>query len=83
MEFRCGWRALQDYSQKNTVINRLSRDLTCGYWELNEAVGRLQADVKSTRRELKQARKALLANEVDHLLSEADSKDGLRIVRRV
>ncbi len=83
VEFRCGWRALQDYSQKNTIINRLSNDLTCGFWELNEAVGRLQADAKLTRRELKQARKALLANEVDHLLSDADSMDGLRIVRRV
>ena len=83
VEFRCGWRALQDYSQKNTIISRLSSELTCGYRELNESVGRLQADAKTTRRELKQARKALLANEVDRLLSEADPKDGLRIVRRV
>ncbi|MFQ5407256.1 MAG: alanine--tRNA ligase-related protein [Anaerolineales bacterium] len=82
VEFRCGWRALDDYSVKNEIVNGLAATLTCGYRELSAAVERLQADVKSSRRALRKARKELVSFEAQQLLATTPAHNGLRIVRQ-
>jgi alanyl-tRNA synthetase len=81
VEFRCGKRALRDYRQKNALVNQLAAEFTVGHWEIDEAVSRLRAELKDTRRELKDARARLLEHEVVRLLDSATERDGVRVVK--
>ena len=71
VEFLCGERALRDYESKNEVLSRLATKLTVGYWELEQAVERLQAEGKQLRKTLRQTRKRLLAVEAAELAETA------------
>jgi len=80
LEFKCGGRSLHDYRAKNDVINRLAADLTVGYWDIPEAIQRLQAETRSLRSELKAAREQLIEAEAQTLGSAASLQGNLRIV---
>lgn len=83
VEFLCGQRALVDYGRKNNVLLDLARSLSVGWWELPEAVSRLDADVKDARRELRRAQDALLDAEAEALWHAAERLPaaGLRVAR--
>lgn len=80
LEFKCGGRALRDYRDKNDVINRLVSDMTVGYWELPDAVKRVQDENKALRAELKAAREQLVEAEALALLQKATPRGNWRIV---
>jgi alanyl-tRNA synthetase len=82
LEFKCGSRSLRDYREKNDVISRLTASLTVGYWELNEAVARLQTENKALRSDLKMARDRLADAEAMVMLSSAPLYSDRRIVAR-
>jgi alanyl-tRNA synthetase len=71
VEFLCGKRALDDYRSRNDMVSRLANMLTVGYWELDQAVERLQAEGKQLRKGLRQARKRLLKVEASELAETA------------
>jgi alanyl-tRNA synthetase len=52
VEFRCGRRALSDYRRKHQLITQAAAELSIGFGELAQAIGRLQADAKAARRQL-------------------------------
>jgi alanyl-tRNA synthetase len=83
VEFLCGGRALRDYRAKNEMIHTLAAQLTVGYWELDQAVERLQADYKEMRREMRQAREALVEVEASRLAESAERRPEYRLVRRL
>jgi alanyl-tRNA synthetase len=83
LEFRCGGRALRDYRDKNDVINRLVSDMTVGYWELPDAVKRVQDENKTLRAELKAVREQLVESEAQALLQKATARGNWRIVTQV
>ncbi|UCG23505.1 MAG: hypothetical protein JSW55_15360 [Chloroflexota bacterium] len=53
IEFFCGQRALTDYDRKNKILERLSGEMTTGYWELERSIAKLRDELKSARRSLK------------------------------
>jgi alanyl-tRNA synthetase len=69
IEFRCGRRALLDYRRKHQLISQVAADLTIGFWELDQAIGRLQAEAKSSRRQLLDAEARLQQYEARDLLN--------------
>jgi len=71
VEFLCGGRALRDYQAKNGMVNRLTAMLTVGYWELDQAVERVQAEAKELRHDLRKARTRLLEVEANELARSA------------
>jgi alanyl-tRNA synthetase len=71
VEFVCGKRALHDYRSRNEVVGRLAKLLTVGYWELDQAVERLQAEGKQLRKDLRWARGRLLEVEARELAETA------------
>ncbi len=83
VEFRCGGRALRDYREKNSTVNKLIADLTCAPAEVNQAVTRLQDDFKQAQRALKAATHQLLDFESERLVRAAEEKDGVRIIKVV
>lgn len=80
VEFRCGARAVADYDARQTVVTALTNRLTCGYWEVDAAVGRLQAELKETARQLKKAQGALLQSEAAQLLAAAEPAGAVHLV---
>ncbi len=79
----CGWRALVDAHRKNRLVNEVSASLSVGESEMAEAVARLQEEVKSSARLLKQAEIRLLDFEVEQLLSQAEMLGDVRLVKSV
>jgi alanyl-tRNA synthetase len=81
--FVCGGRALRDYRAKDAMIDQLVRRLTVGYWELDEAVARLQDEAKTLRHELHDARQRLLDTEAAELADSAVAHGAYRAVWRI
>lgn len=83
VEFLCGRRALRDYRARSEVVDQLATRLTVGYWELDQAVERLQDEAKQSRRDLRQMRERLLHIEAADLFEDAIPREGYRVVERV
>lgn len=73
IQFICGWRALQDYQQKTTVLKHLTEMLSSGEPDLPQNVGKLQEEAKSLRREYATLTKHLLEYEAKALLAERET----------
>ncbi len=74
VEFRCGRRALHDYRRKNQLIMQVASDLTVGFWELDQAIGRMQADAKALRKQLSEADTRLQQVEARELLESIEPR---------
>jgi alanyl-tRNA synthetase len=72
VEFRCGRRALHDYRRKNQLIMQAASDLTVGFWELDQAIGRMQSDAKALRKQLSEADTRLQQYEARELLESIE-----------
>lgn len=83
VEFRCGGRALTDYGRKNRMVQQLATMLTTGHFELDQAVERLQTEIKQLHRQLREARERLVAYEAAELAAQAERIGELAVIRRV
>ena len=79
--FLCGGRALLDYRQKNSLVNRLSAALTTGADQVEESVSHMREELQAARRQLRHQASQLLDYEAERLLARATPSDGLRVVR--
>ena len=80
VEFRCGRRALIDYRRKNQLLNQVSSDLTIGFWELDQAIGRMQADAKALRKQLSEADARLQQYEAQELLRTIEPRGDFGLI---
>jgi alanyl-tRNA synthetase len=80
VEFRCGQRALLDYRRKHQLISQAASDLTIGFWELDQAIGRLQADAKAARRQLLDAEARLQQYEARDLLDAIEPRGDFGLI---
>ncbi len=80
VEFRCGRRALLDYRRKNQLLNQVSSDLTIGFWELDQAIGRMQADAKALRKQLSEADARLQQYEARELLDSIEPRGDFGLI---
>lgn len=71
-DFLCGWRVLHDYHWKNRELRELSSSLTVGEREVVQAVGRLQGDLKSQKKENKKLRDQLIGYEAGDIISASE-----------
>lgn len=83
VEFLCGGRALRDYRAKNAMVNQLAGALTVGYWELDQAVERLQGEAKQLRQDLRRARMQLVSAQAAELAEAAVARGPYRVVWRL
>ena len=80
VEFLCGGRALGDYRAKNALLMDLAREHTVGHWEVADLVHRMAGELKESRRELRNARDALLDAEAAALWHQAAVVGPARVV---
>lgn len=75
IEFLCGRRALNDYKEKNEVLNNLSAEFTTGFRELENSVAKLQAEARSARNSFKKQTKRLIALESEEMLRGVKNRE--------
>ncbi len=80
IEFRCGGRALSDYRRKHAVVSKAAGDLTIGFWELDQAIGRMQGDTKALRKQLSDAELKLQQYEAQDLIAAARVYGDFRLI---
>jgi alanyl-tRNA synthetase len=80
VEFRCGRRALIDYRRKHQLISQAASDLTIGFWELDQAIGRMQAEAKAARKQLMEADARLQQFEARDLLNSIEPRGGFGLI---
>jgi alanyl-tRNA synthetase len=78
--FKCGGRALADYQVSLRTVQQASADLSVHPTDLLEAVGRLQAELKEARRQLKATEAMMMEHEAERLWRETPEHDGVRRV---
>jgi alanyl-tRNA synthetase len=80
IEFRCGRRALIDYRRKHQLISQAASDLSIGFWELDQAIGRMQADAKTARKQLVEADARLQQYEARELLNSSEPRGDFGLI---
>jgi alanyl-tRNA synthetase len=80
VEFRCGRRALADYSRKHQMISQVAGVLSVGYGELDQAISRMQVESKDLRKRLADAEGKLLVYEAAELDAAAQNRGEFRLV---
>jgi alanyl-tRNA synthetase len=80
LEFRCGGRALADYSDKHRVISALANEMNCRFPEVPEIVAKLRAELKTAQTALKELREQLVEYEAAKLLAEATQHNGYKLI---
>ena len=83
VSFRCGQRALNDYREKNGVVNALTAELTVGYWDLENSVVKLREEAKTQSRLVRKLQSRIVEIEMDHLVSSAQPYKGVHILEKV
>ncbi|MGD9001398.1 MAG: DHHA1 domain-containing protein [Anaerolineae bacterium] len=83
IEFLCGARALRDYEAKNGITATLASKLTVGYWELEDAIDRLQEENKELQHTQRELRQRLLDMEATQLLGTAVVPGPYQVVAKV
>jgi alanyl-tRNA synthetase len=80
--FLCGGRALQNYQRSLHTLQSVSVGLSVGPDELPEAIDRIEAEAKASRKELRRARDVLVAYEAERLWEAAPEMQGARVIVR-
>jgi alanyl-tRNA synthetase len=80
IEFRCGQRALIDYRRKHQLISQAASELSIGFWELDQAIGRLQAEAKAARKQLAEADARLQQYEARDLLNSIEPRGDFGLI---
>jgi alanyl-tRNA synthetase len=83
VEFRCGGRALDDYREKNAVVNQLTADLTCAVGEIGGAINKLRDELKAAQSALKSTANRLIEYEARELIDAAPQYNELCVVSAV
>jgi len=78
--FLCGKRALRDYQHSLRSIQQVSADLSVHPAELGEALGRMQQELKDSRKQLKIARDKLVVIRADQMWENEVEVGGVRKV---
>lgn len=83
IEFRCGSRALMDYRVKNNVLLEASAKLNSGYWEVSQAVERLQEQNRAQATRIRALSMRLLEYEAQLLIANAVMHGNTRVIKAV
>jgi alanyl-tRNA synthetase len=78
-EFLCGWRAWQDYRDKNRSILEISQKFSAHERDAARAVEKMLQDTRQSRKKMEQLQKALAAYEA----REAVSSESGWLIRRI
>jgi alanyl-tRNA synthetase len=80
LEFICGWRALRDYTRKQSMVREVSKLLMTSDAELVAQAERLVAERDALKQSLVEKERLLLEVEVRQHLAQADQLGGVRLL---
>lgn len=80
LEFICGWRALRDYTRKQSMVREVSKLLMTSDAEVMSQAERLVAERDTLKQSLLEKERQLLEVEVRQYLARADQLGGVRLL---
>ncbi|MDR7316341.1 DHHA1 domain-containing protein [Brevibacillus nitrificans] len=80
LEFICGWRALRDYTRKQSMVREVSKLLMTSDVELVAQAERLVAERDALKQSLVEKERQLLEVEVRQYLAQAEQLGGVRLL---
>ncbi|MGG4498846.1 alanyl-tRNA editing protein [Brevibacillus reuszeri] len=83
LEFICGWRALRDYTRKQSTVRELARQFLTSEAELVEQTQRVIAERDLLKQTLAEKEKLLLEVEVQKQLAVATAIGNVRLIQHV
>lgn len=83
IEFCCGNRALQDYTQKHTIVNDLTAELTTGATELLQSIIKMRQENKDAQRTIKKQHEALVASRAQQFIVNGTKIRELTLVKKL
>lgn len=83
IEFICGYRALKDYCQQNSITLSLCEKLSVRDHEIIEAFNKLHSDYRSVQKQLQTARQELMKYNADELMKESRQIGIIKVISEV
>ena len=83
IEFSCGFRALNDYSWKNSYINKISNILSTKDKDVLHKFEKLFTEYENLEKDNRDLREELLIYKAKNLLKESQLKNGVRIIKKI
>lgn len=80
IDFACGWRALDDYSSKNRLMQQAGALLSAKYTEVPALIESLQTQLKEQHGQLQAALEELASFIAADLVAQTPIEDGIRVV---
>ncbi|WP_349121874.1 alanyl-tRNA editing protein [Caldanaerobacter subterraneus] len=80
LEFVCGFRALEDYQKKNSLVNFLTQVLSEKEEGIAEHLQKLLEDYKEAKREVNFLKEKILKEEAENLVKKSELYGGIHIV---
>ena len=80
--FACGQRALNDYREKNGVVNKLTAELTVGYWDLETSIKKLKDEAKTQSKLARKLQSRVTEIELENLVRTTKPTKGIRIIEK-
>ncbi len=81
LHFVCGWRALADAERKRDIVQALSAHLTTSESELLASIEKTERDLKAARKKLVAAQKQLVEHQLDGWLAQAAQVGEMTVVK--
>jgi alanyl-tRNA synthetase len=80
VEFKCGSRAVADYTQKHAIVTQLASDFTVGTRELIASISSMREVNRDSQTRIKALQHALISYESADLIAQAEVQHGYRRV---
>lgn len=74
LEFVCGFRALDDYSFRNSILRQVSLKFSSGENEVGSSVDKLMTDLKAQKKTIKKMQEQLIHYEAEELIRQVRGK---------
>ncbi len=83
VNFACGWRAINDYNEKNHLMQQASVLLSAKHTDVPALIANLQADLKQKHNAFQAALAELAHHRARSLVTDTPIKNGIRLITLV
>lgn len=81
LQFLCGWRALNDYAQKQAIVQSLAALFTTAEQEIVSSVRRMESENKDLRKTIAAAQMQLIEHQLEGWIARAEPIGRVHVVR--
>lgn len=83
IEFKCGKRALTDYSSKHDIISKIANSFSVDYHLLDQAIAKIQNEMKDLRKKFSDQEQQLLQYEAQDIAKTATAFPDFQVILHI